>query len=136
MSNSTQFDLEQQIMDCWHVTADLDVLFEAVMEHPDFDRDKISNVVLGLKELYELKFDKMFRTFEQHLAEFYGSTSGVSNLKFDATYSDDANKDLRESLETALDFLATVRINQLMGRLQPKELGEDIDAFLKEHNDA
>lgn len=58
------FDLEQQILDCWTITSQLDTLLEGVLEH-DMTTDQIANVLLGLKGLYDLKFDKAFRTFEQ-----------------------------------------------------------------------
>lgn len=61
--NKTRADLEQEIMDCWSVTKDIDMLFEAVVEQ-GLTQDQISNILLGMKELYDLKFDKMFRTFE------------------------------------------------------------------------
>lgn len=72
---SDRFDLEQQILDCWRVTSDLDALFEDVMENPDIDNDKIANILLGLSQLYEIKFNKTFRTFEQLIASrsFYGT---------------------------------------------------------------
>lgn len=60
-----RFELEQQIMDCWHVVDDLKVLFENVVEDENLTKDTISNVVLGLEQLYQMKFDKLFRTFEQ-----------------------------------------------------------------------
>lgn len=59
----TRFDLEQEIHECWGVTRDIETLFEAVVEQ-DLTQDQISNILLGMKELYDLKFDKMFRTFE------------------------------------------------------------------------
>ena len=59
-----RFDLEQQIMACWNVTSDIETLFEGVIES-DMTPDQIANILLGMKQLYELKFDKMFRTFEQ-----------------------------------------------------------------------
>lgn len=59
-----RFDLEQSIMDCWGVTDDLDVLFEAVMDK-DLSKDQIANIVLGMKELYHLKFEKTFELFEK-----------------------------------------------------------------------
>jgi len=62
---TTRFDLEQQIMDCWHVTDDLHVIFEYVMEAEDIDTDKLANMLLGMKELYEMKFEKCFGTFEK-----------------------------------------------------------------------
>jgi hypothetical protein len=61
---SDRFDLEQQIMACWNVTSDIDTLCEGVLES-DMTTDQIANILLGMKQLYELKFDKMFRTFEE-----------------------------------------------------------------------
>ena len=51
-------------MACWSVTSDIDTLCEGVLES-DMTTDQIANTLLGMKQLYELKFDKMFRTFEQ-----------------------------------------------------------------------
>jgi hypothetical protein len=59
-----RFDLEQQIMACWNITSDIDTLCEGVLES-DMTTDQIANILLGMKQLYELKFDKMFRTFEE-----------------------------------------------------------------------
>jgi hypothetical protein len=59
-----QFDLEQQIMACWNITSDIDTLCEGVLES-DMTTDQIANILLGMKQLYELKFDKMFGTFEE-----------------------------------------------------------------------
>lgn len=64
-----RFDFEQQIMDCWHVTDDLKCVFEHMMEADTIDRDKIANILLGMQTLYHLKFEKLFNTFEQLLAE-------------------------------------------------------------------
>lgn len=60
-----RFDLEQQIFDCWMVTSDLDTLFEDIMENSDISKDTIANILLGMSQLYEIKFNKTFRTFEQ-----------------------------------------------------------------------
>lgn len=57
-------DFEQQLLTCWNVTSDIDMLYEGVMES-DLTTDQIANALLGLKEMYELRFDKCFRTFEQ-----------------------------------------------------------------------
>lgn len=71
---ANRFDLEQQIMDCWHVVDDLKVLFENVVEDENLTKDTISNVVLGLEELYQMKFDKLFRTFEQVVKDDWSRT--------------------------------------------------------------
>lgn len=74
-----RFDLEQQIMDCWHVVDDLNILFENVVENEEMTRDQISNVVLGLQEIYQLKFDKLFCTFEQVIRDNWKSDSSLED---------------------------------------------------------
>jgi hypothetical protein len=64
-----QFDLEQQILQCWHVCDDLDMIHERVMEGPDMESDELSNLLLGMKSLYHMKFERCFSTFEEMLRE-------------------------------------------------------------------
>jgi len=80
--HSKQFDLEQQIMECWNITTDLDSLFEECCEGYDsMSIDRVSNITLGMKELYEIKFNKLFRTFEGFLADYYDLRKTVQNLQ-------------------------------------------------------
>ena len=65
-----QFDLEQQIMTCWNVCEDLKALNEGVLER-NLSHDQISNIVSGMSELYQLKFEKLFEDFEGFLKEHY-----------------------------------------------------------------
>ena len=58
-----RFDLEQGIMRCWNVTEDIDLLYRSVMEG-NMTKDDISNVLLGLKCLYDLKFQETWNNFE------------------------------------------------------------------------
>jgi hypothetical protein len=64
----TRFDLEQEILNCWGVTTDIVEVYEYVMEQTEHlsseEVDRISNMLLGLSELYDLKFQKLFNTFE------------------------------------------------------------------------
>lgn len=64
----TRFELEQEILDCWHVTTDINTLLEGVVEK-DLTQDQIANTLLGLHQLYELKFDRLFSTFESLIAD-------------------------------------------------------------------
>lgn len=72
--SKTRFDLEQDIMTCWNVTDDLNMLYEYIGNDPFLasmsseHTDKLLNLTLGLKELYQLKFDKMWKTFEECVA--------------------------------------------------------------------
>lgn len=58
-----RFDLEQQIMNCWGVTDDLEILFEACCDK-NLSSDHVQNALLGMKTLYQLKFEKLFDLFE------------------------------------------------------------------------
>ena len=66
-----RFDLEQQILECWNVTSDLRHITEYVLDAPlePNREDKISNMLLGMEELYNLKFQKLFNTLETLIAE-------------------------------------------------------------------
>lgn len=66
-----RFDLEQQILECWNVTNDIKHVTEYVLDAPlePNREDKISNMLIGIEELYNLKFQKLFETFEQLIAE-------------------------------------------------------------------
>lgn len=56
-------DLEENIMNCWHIIDDIDLLYENVMS--DMSADNIASVLLGLKHLYQMRFDKCFNSFEK-----------------------------------------------------------------------
>ena len=66
-----RFDLEQQISECWNVTNDIRHVCEYVLDAPiePNREDKISNMLLGIEELYNLKFQKLFSTLETLIAE-------------------------------------------------------------------
>lgn len=68
-----QFDLEQEILSCWHVTDDIELLFDNIMNET-LTKDQITNALLGMKELYQMKFEKCFKTFDEHLKEIHEGT--------------------------------------------------------------
>ncbi len=59
----TRFDLEQQILDCWNVTNDIETVLESLSENK-INIDQVPNILRGIKDLYQLKFDRTFATFE------------------------------------------------------------------------
>ena len=61
--SADRFDFEQQIQKCWMVTDDIYELAEAILEH-DLTTDQTTNVLFGMKEMYELKFNKLWDLFE------------------------------------------------------------------------
>jgi len=64
-----RFDLEQQILKCWNITEEIELLNENVLENDDLTKDDISNYLLGLQTMYELKFEKLFRQFEEMIKD-------------------------------------------------------------------
>lgn len=67
MKPVTRFTLEDQIMECWGVVDDLDMVYstEALYE----DQDRMMNVLLGMQELYRIRFHRLFLTFEHLIQE-------------------------------------------------------------------
>ena len=63
MKMSDRFDLEQNILDCWKITDDVNLLYKNVMEE-ELDKDKISNILLGLQAIYSMRFEQLWETFE------------------------------------------------------------------------
>lgn len=59
---SDRFDLEQQIMKCWSITEDIENLYYA---SETMTEDELQNYLLGLKAIYEVKFNKLWNTFEE-----------------------------------------------------------------------
>jgi hypothetical protein len=60
---SDRFDFEQQIQKCWLITDDMYDLSEAVLER-DLSDDQITSALLGLKEIGEIRFNKLWELFE------------------------------------------------------------------------
>ena len=58
---SDRFNIEEEIMDCWHVVDELRML----SKDNTISREQMAIILRGLSELYALKFDKLFRTFEE-----------------------------------------------------------------------
>lgn len=57
-----RFDLEQEIMECWNVTKDIQNFYYA---QENLNEDQRANYMLGLEQIYEVKFQKLWDTFEQ-----------------------------------------------------------------------
>lgn len=60
------FDLEQQIMQCWDVVTDLELI-----------QGETAN---ALRHIYQLKFEKLFQTFEEVCADYHASRREVVPL--------------------------------------------------------
>lgn len=65
------FDMEQSIMSCWNIIEDLKLLNENVFENENFTKEDISNYLLGLETIYQMKFDKCFNIFEDICKQYH-----------------------------------------------------------------
>lgn len=63
---STLQDLEQEVLQCWGITQDLDLLAEEIE-----DNDDLCNKVLGIKHVYDMRFNKAWTTYEKLVTEYY-----------------------------------------------------------------
>ena len=62
---SDRFDFEQQIVKCWSVVDDLKELDEGFFEGwMEFNQDEVSNHILAVANLYDVKFNKLWNLFE------------------------------------------------------------------------
>ena len=69
---SSIFDLEEQIMECWNVTGDIELVTRNLIDHSDgYTDDDVMNKYLAVKELYEVKFQRMWKTFEVVSGEYH-----------------------------------------------------------------
>jgi len=67
MENRDRFLLEQYIMQCWHVTDDVDVVMDYLegVKMDAKDLDTLLNMLSGMKAIYNQRFDMTFRLFEE-----------------------------------------------------------------------
>jgi hypothetical protein len=68
-----RFDLEQEIFKCWQVVDDIELIYSA---SDSIDANSMQNVLLGVAALYELKFNKLFQTYE-HLLQKGQANNGL-----------------------------------------------------------
>lgn len=59
-----RFDLEQDIMNCWSVVEDIKELNRCMLDRRKMSTDEISNYLLGLETIYQVKFERLFETFD------------------------------------------------------------------------
>jgi hypothetical protein len=71
MKKFDRFEFEQQIMECWNVTSDIKTVSEYLLDAPlePNREDKVANMLIGIQAIYDAKFDKLFRQFENLVRE-------------------------------------------------------------------
>ena len=64
MKEKNRIDLEQEILNAWHIVSDLKVLLDNWDKTTEDDKQ---NIIIGLMSLYGLKFEALLETYEQCL---------------------------------------------------------------------
>ena len=60
-----RFNLEAEIMSVWNTKDDLESITSRMMDDPDpMTEDDITNVLIGLIELHDIRSKKLFNVFE------------------------------------------------------------------------
>lgn len=94
-----RFDLESDITSAWGVTDDIDMLMESIVDSERFRDmpphmvDKVSNALLGIKELYDMRFERLWSTFVECI-----ETNQFDNYK--EKYENNKNIETTETTRT------------------------------------
>ena len=83
---TTRFQLEEQIMSCWNICDELGVIADGV-ESDELSREQTVTILRGLRELYQVKFEHTFDTFETSLRENYFRVQSAAAIKVAAPES-------------------------------------------------
>ena len=60
------YELEPHIMDCWSVCNDLEIVFKQIGDgEREPTQDEMMNVLIGMQQLYQWKFEQLFNKFER-----------------------------------------------------------------------
>ena len=78
--NHKQFDLEQGILNCWNICEDMKIVADYVLNKPTIDKDQLSNILIGMADLYQLKFEKTFSDFEETIKYYYAQRKELQEL--------------------------------------------------------
>lgn len=118
------FALEQRIMNCWNVVDDINDVYNYIGDNEFFTgmdakhSDKILNLLLGMKELYAVKFEKCFSDFEDVVRVYH------SNRKDLETISQKHSEDIQENyVKEIMELKEKLRIatnKQVFDNIEPK----------------
>lgn len=108
-----RFDLEQEIMDVWHVVDNLETVVNAM---DNLEKDEIKAMLSGLAKLNHLKFEILFETFEDCIRSeiqgpWHNDIDGdpVDNSTAWACFDNGYNGDV--SLSSSADDTLTVSVS-------------------------
>ena len=64
------YELEAMILDCWRVCDDLTVVFKQIGDgEREPTHDELMNTLMGMRQLYDWKFEQLFNLYEDVLED-------------------------------------------------------------------
>ena len=82
-------DLEQEFLRCWEISQDLDLLAE------QYEDDDLSNKILGIKNVYDMRFNKAWDSYEDLVKEHHElKRHKPREVNFDDADFDEARADV------------------------------------------
>lgn len=70
-----RFQLEESIMACWGTKEDIMLVSERIMEDDELSTDSLTNVLVGVAEMHDMRCKKMFEIFEAMISSGHITTS-------------------------------------------------------------
>jgi hypothetical protein len=66
------YDLDQEIMRAWNVVDDIELLSENILNNfrKNGDLDSVANILIGLKSLYQIRFEKVHSMYEEVVQQY------------------------------------------------------------------
>ena len=77
---STPFDLEQEILRCWNITTDLGEILDD-LESGHMEIHEAVEALRAYQTVYQRRFDRCFRSFEQHTREVWQLRNQAQDAK-------------------------------------------------------
>lgn len=72
------FKLEQEILETWNIINDIEIVTEWFINNSSFSNDEYSlfydnlmNKYFAIKEIYDIRFENLFKTFEEVCKEYH-----------------------------------------------------------------
>ena len=79
---SAQFDLEQDILRCWNIVEDLGEIIDDI-ESGVVEIHEAVAALRAYQKVYQRRFDRCFRSFEQHTREVWQLRNSVKESQPD-----------------------------------------------------
>ena len=125
------FALEQRIMNCWNVVDDINDVYHYIGDNEFFTgmdakhSDKILNLLLGMKELYAVKFEKCFSDFEEVVTLYHSNREELETIS--QKHSEDIQENYVKEIMELKEKLRIATNKQVFDNIEPKTTNERVE---------